>query len=68
MAIIIFIILLPFNALAKDYLYDAMFTDWTKEEVEEPEYDDRDDSWELGVPDNTVYPEIIYEQARCYCD
>jgi hypothetical protein len=68
--IIIFILLFPFNTVAKDYLLEAMFADWSK--VEPVEIDDTADyeaevyHWELGTPDNIPEIEIIYtEDSPC---
>lgn len=66
--LIVFILLFPFNSVAKDYLLEAMFADWSKtepiNEVESDQYYSDEAEvyhWELGTPDNIPEIEIIYE-------
>jgi hypothetical protein len=75
--LIVFILLFPFNSIAKDYLLEAMFADWSKvEDVSEsepaPNYSDDGEpefySWNLGTPDNLPETIIIYEKTSCWCD
>jgi hypothetical protein len=68
MRVLIFLLLLPFNSFAQDALLEAMFKDWSIEEVEEDNYLEFPDSseaeiyhWNLGTPDNIPEIEIIYE-------
>lgn len=65
MRVLIFLLLLPFNSFAQDALLEAMFKDWSIEEVEEeedPVYSDAEVyHWELGTPDNIPETQIIYE-------
>jgi hypothetical protein len=73
--LIVFILLFPFNSVAKDYLLEAMFTDWSKiepvSEVEsDPFYSDEAEvyHWELGTPDNIPETIIIYSDEPSPCE
>jgi hypothetical protein len=62
--IIVFILLFPFNSMAQDALLEAMFKNWKSDSDElEDNYQHEPEiyHWELGVPDNSVEIEIIYE-------
>ena len=68
MRLIIFLLLIPFNAIAKDYLLEAMFADYENEPSDEySELESVGDAevyhWDESRPDNEVELEIIYEDA-----
>jgi hypothetical protein len=73
MAMLIFILLIPFNSIARDYLLEAMFANWNEADVtfsdsntEKSDYSESSEaefySWELGTPDNIPEIEIIYDE------
>lgn len=71
MAALIFILLIPFNSIAKDYLLEAMFANWNAEPASTEVYNDEPEEsyeteaevihWQLGQPDNIPEIEIIYD-------
>jgi|LakMenEpi03Aug12_release.lakeMendotaPanAssembly.Ray.scaffolds.fasta_scaffold2741393_1 hypothetical protein len=72
MAVLIFILLIPFNSIARDYLLEAMFANWNDSDLtfsdsntEKSDYSESGEaefySWELGQPDNIPEIEIIYD-------
>lgn len=76
MRVLIFLLLFPFNSIAKDALLEVMFRNWNmSKEEHDPEYSDSYSEypndyeaevyhWELGTPDNIPEIEIIYQDPN----
>jgi len=70
MRLLIFLILIPFNAVARDFLLEAIYgtkQDCETEKIEEVDYYDDSEAevyhWVLGTPDNIPETEVIYDES-----